>query len=773
MKLLLKIIFLKADGSRPGRGLSDPPKWSVIILGLLALGWGSLRAEVFLPGLTQAAGIPSHVRGEILIDALGCVACHEDASLHASRYVAPDLTHVGDRVRPEWLETYLSAPQKAKPGTMMPDLFATLSSDEKVETIQKLTHFLMTQKPEEVQEPWPTNGSAENGQHLFHSTGCFACHPFGETLKTSDWLANLQSKFKPNALLSFLKDPLSVHPNGIMPDMNMSHDEAVDLTTFLMGERSSVEQAFEVNAGMAQQGRRIFGELGCVHCHTSLGAKENINNNTAFTGPALRSVDAWRGCLSGEEGPWPHYDFSSDQRKNITEALRHGNSLSETEKIQTHLVKFNCIACHQRDGVGGVPESLDAYFTTSDLNLGEQGRLPPSLDGVGAKLTPVWLRKILVQGAVSRPYLKVRMPRFGAVVADQLVDLFVHADDLEPVGDIEMPNENDSRRAGRDLAGIDGMSCITCHTFRGTKTGAMGGIDLTLPGQRLTREWFHHYMRQPQRFRPGTLMPDFWPEGHSSKPDILEGDASKQIEALWVFLSDGYSIGIPKGVHREPMRLLAKVDEAVILRRSYPGIGKRGIGVGYPNGVNLVFNAEQLCLAMIWKGEFADPAGVWLSQGHGNVRPLAREQIRFANVPQVQVLPDPQSPWPDSDERSAHHVFKGYRLDPKRRPTFLYEVNGVVMEDAFRDVMSGDSTVLQREIKSKSSERTASFVFRAAQGELIVALGEGRFRVEQDLIVEVLQGGEAWVVDGSESQELRIRMSKHQAGQALKLNYEF
>ena len=61
-----------------------------------------------------------------------------------------------------------------------------------------------------------------------------------------------------------------------------------------------------------------------------------------------------------------------------------------------------------------------------------------------------------------------------------------------------------------------------------------------------------------------------------------------------------------------------------MLRRSYPGIGKRGIGVGYPGGVNLAFDAEQMRLAMIWKGKFLDPGGVWTGQGHGTARPMER-----------------------------------------------------------------------------------------------------------------------------------------------------
>ena len=770
---LLKRFFYTGDGARLRRNSMSYLTRLGSLLSIVSVGCLSVCAEPFSAGLAKTDAIPSHVRGKVWIDALGCVACHDDGSRNEGQGFGPDLTHVGDRVRPEWLLSFLSNPHQSKPGTLMPDLVTALPISERNETVEALIHFLMARKAEDEQPIQPIGGSVEIGQRLFHSIGCFACHPFGEDLKPSAWLANLQSKYKPNGLLAFLKDPLSVHPNGIMPDMGLTHDEASDLAAFLIGQSSSTVPSFQLVRSKVEQGQRLFGGLGCAQCHTSLGVEPDIGNNKSLTGPSFEVVDPSKGCLSHDKGPWPDFYLSDAQIRDITAALKSRETLSESEQIQSHLVRFNCIACHERDGVGGVSESRDSFFTTSDLNLGEQGRVPPSLDGVGAKLNPVWLRKVLVQGAVARPYLNVRMPRFGATVADHVVGLFVHADVLPPVGDIEMPNQNDSRRAGRDLAGVDGMACITCHSFKGTKTGAMGGMDLTLPGQRLTRDWFHHYMRQPQRFRPGTLMPDFWPEGHSSKPDILEGDASKQIEALWVFLSDGYSIGTPKGVHREPMRLLATDAEAVMLRRSYPGIGKRGIGVGYPKGVNLVFNAEQLCLAMIWKGEFADPAGVWLSQGHGNVRPMARQQIRFPNTPQVQLLQDPRSPWPDSGERSSVHAFKGYRLDSQRRPTFLYEVEGVLFEDAFRDEAKGDSVWLSREIKTNASENVGSFIIRAALGEAVTNLGENRYQVDKDLIIEVQQGAEAWVVDGSEGQELRVRIPNAGNGRPLKLNYEF
>lgn len=733
----------------------------------------SVVAEPFSTGLANTDEIPSQIRGTVWIQTLGCTACHADDGLSGQHSIGPDLTRIGDRVRSGWLQSYLERPQESKPGTVMPDVLNALPSDERADAVQALTHFLISQKGSDEGKTQALSGSVENGKRLFHSVGCFACHPFGEALEFSSWFKNVQAKFRPDALVEFLKDPLRVHSNGTMPDLNLSHDEASDVAAFLSGQSVSPDPSFQVNKTKADQGQRLFGKLGCAQCHASLSTKLGQMDPPIHTAPRLRSLDPLKGCLSSKSGPWPDYDLSADQVRDMVEALRSQSPLSASDRIQVRMIQHNCITCHQRDGLGGVAESLDAFFTTSDLNLGEQGRVPPSLDGVGGKLNPVWLRRVLVQGAVARPYLNVRMPRFGAGVADHLVDLLVETDALPAVGDVEMPNMNDSRRAGRDLAGTDGMACITCHTFKGTKTGAMGGIDMTLHGQRLNRDWFHQYMANPQRFRPGTLMPDFWPEGHSSKPEILEGDATKQIEALWFYLLDGYSVGTPKGVHREPMRLLASQSEAVMLRRSYPGVGKRGIGVGYPQGVNLVFNAEQLCLSMIWKGDFADPAGVWLSQGHGNVRPMARQQIRFPNASQIQVLADEQSPWSDGSERSENHAFKGYRLDEQRRPTFLYEVDGVLLTDTFRDVALDESIVLQREISCDALVDSRSFIFRAGQGKTVTALGNQRFQLDQDLIIELLQGGEPFIVNVDDQQELRIRIRTTEKAEPLKLNYDF
>lgn len=82
------------------------------------------------------------------------------------------------------------------------------------------------------------------------------------------------------------------------------------------------------------------------------------------------------------------------------------------------LVKLNCIACHKRDDLGGIPAARNESFTGTDESLGEQGRIPPPLTGVGAKLQGRWMREVVAHGAGVRTTMNTRMPKFGPTHAD-------------------------------------------------------------------------------------------------------------------------------------------------------------------------------------------------------------------------------------------------------------------------------------------------------------------------------------------------------------------
>ena len=75
---------------------------------------------------------------------------------------------------------------------------------------------------------------------------------------------------------------------------------------------------------------------------------------------------------------------------------------------------LQCHQCHPREGVGQPSAATMGHFTSSGEDLGDEGRLPPHLNGVGRKLQPEALETILLgQGAV-RPYLNTRMPNWGS-----------------------------------------------------------------------------------------------------------------------------------------------------------------------------------------------------------------------------------------------------------------------------------------------------------------------------------------------------------------------
>ena len=48
-----------------------------------------------------------------------------------------------------------------------------------------------------------------------------------------------------------------------------------------------------------------------------------------------------------------------------------------------------------------------------EADLGDEGRLPPHLTGVGDKLQPEWLREVLLNKGTARSYMATRMPQFG------------------------------------------------------------------------------------------------------------------------------------------------------------------------------------------------------------------------------------------------------------------------------------------------------------------------------------------------------------------------
>ena len=92
---------------------------------------------------------------------------------------------------------------------------------------------------------------------------------------------------------------------------------------------------------------------------------------------------------------------------------------------------------------------------------------------------------------------------------------------------------------------LGGNSCITCHAWRDQPSLGIAALDLSTLADRLQPAWLKSYLIDPSHYRPGTLMPSFWPDGKAANREILDGDTDAQIAAILAFAQSGQ--GEPPG----------------------------------------------------------------------------------------------------------------------------------------------------------------------------------------------------------------------------------
>jgi mono/diheme cytochrome c family protein len=521
-------------------------------------------------------------------------------------------------------------------------------------------------------------------------------------------------------------------------------------------------QAPSPDAALAARGRDRFAQLGCASCHDDLGVKSPEATPLAKLNPE-------QGCLAVASGRGMRYDLSAEQRGWIGAALRAtpAPTASPAATLHGELARLNCLACHERRGLGGIPPERNALFSGTAPALGDQGRLPPPLSDVGAKLTPAGLEAALLQGHRQRPYVDAAMPQYGEANVRRLIALFAAVDHLETVKLPPLANLQESRNAGYEMVGEKGFSCIACHDFNGQKSAGAGALDLVNLTQRIQKNWFHLYMRAPQRFHPGIIMPSYWPGGQSLRPDVLGGDTDQQIEALWSYLETGKQARNPIGLSRQSKEL--RVTDVAEIARGRSSIGYRGLAVGYPGRVSLAFDTEEMALRQLWKGEFVN-----VELGSFQPRALDTMASLPAGVP-FHRLKSLDDNWPAKGKttfgfpQNLGYQFRGYDLDAARRPTFHYEYGEVKVADRFEDrVDDAGAAYFRRTIQLTAPAGTAPFHFRVAAGTKVTATGPQAYATDK-LRVRLIASPAAVLREG----EVLIPLTLPAGTTTLTLDYQW
>ena len=489
-----------------------------------------------------------------------------------------------------------------------------------------------------------------------------------------------------------------------------------------------------VQPDLAAQGRALFLSHGCANCH----AQTLIKDVKPAPHAPLSKLPSQGGCLdaSAKKGV-PAYALSAVQRTAIAAALKSppakdDASASAPAVVARTMKAFNCYACHERDKVGGVTPELYPYFTAiQQVEQADEFRVPPSLTGVGAKLNASYLRQVLDKGAHDRAYMNTHMPGFGNDNVGVLVGMLENADGAVPAPTItfKMPATKVKKEA-RALVGAGALACIKCHTFAGHKVEGVQGIDMTLMTQRLRKGWYHRYMLDPGKYRPGTRMPSAFPGGQTFYDKLLGGSAPKQIEGIWVYLADGTRAALPPGTKKQLIPLVPTKD-AIIYRNFIQGAGPRAIAVGYPEKAHLAFDANNLRLALIWQDAFMDASRHWTDRGSGFEPPAGDNVVSFPNTVAFAKLDSMTAAWPSKSGREmpGYH-FNGYRVTKDGRPTFLYTIHGVKVED-FPNAIAATtgSPGLRRTLKLSAATPAEHLYFRAAAAAKIAPLADGWYQI--------------------------------------------
>ena len=474
-------------------------------------------------------------RGRDLFAELRCSHCHTtQGGMPDLTADAPAFSGIGSRRHSTWLAQWIANPESLRPGTPMPALFHGADAASHSDAIAAFLGSLKGIAP-----PSPAAASTaelvEAGKSLYEKLHCVACHVAPEDTKADPAKISQKqvlAKFKPGALVSFLRKP-SEHFAWIgMPDFKLSNDEASQLAAYLESAADKPsERSIPSDEALILKGKNLVQSSGCLNCHT-------LDLPNAYKAPALATLkpEAWSaGCLAASpaaESKAPRYTLSSADRQALAAFGRTDRSSltrhTAADFLERQSVSLNCRECHGK---------FEGF---------------PTWELLGGKLKPEWASRF-IGGSESwkpRPWLESRMPAFPTHAAF-LGQGLATAHGLAPMTAADDAPDAELAKVGHKLIGTSGgFACISCHSvgdFGATQVFEAPGINLAHSFERLQPDFYRRWLRNPVSIDPNSKMPAYFDEeGRSALAEVLEGDGPKTIRALWEYIRLGSKMPKPE-----------------------------------------------------------------------------------------------------------------------------------------------------------------------------------------------------------------------------------
>lgn len=267
-----------------------------------------------------------------------CLGCHQairagtfeadpatlkrwQANLKSLNHV-PSLAQVGARFTADWIAGYLSRPHDLRPAlpASMPRFAITKAQ------ARRLADWLAPTPAKAA-----TFGDAARGRIRYGALGCGMCHRFptpnppargalavtlspqalADGMALAPSLEVTRARFRPDALVAWLKAPATLKPGTPMPDFKLSDQDARDLAAWIMTAPLAAPPVAAPPAAPAPLDRpvkwdevrdRVFRKI-CWHCHSDadLAHGDGGPGNTGGFGFPARGLNlaTYQGISSG------------------------------------------------------------------------------------------------------------------------------------------------------------------------------------------------------------------------------------------------------------------------------------------------------------------------------------------------------------------------------------------------------------------------------------------------------------------------------------------
>ena len=381
----------------------------------------------------NAKAAPDPSAGASLYGESFCASCHavqNTAGNLVGGNVGPELTRVGSKVKPTWLQAWLRNPDTYDPETAMPHY---RFNDQQVVT---LAGFLQAKSDSDllanVHLDPSTPEQIAHGKHLVTDYGCASCHEISGIKKPENFAPDLSrigskavnqlifSQGMPHTLPDYIagkiRDPRASSPALKMPQYTFSSAQIDSLTTALLSlnERShSLPPALTVagtpdsNYQPAGKAGKLMRDLACFSCHRINGHGGDMAPDLSWEGSSvqrqwlidfLKNPNTLRPALIRR---MPRFNLTDAEINELTDYIMTVYQSPAVDRDSMPLTGFSPTQVEQGRQLFYSKYACQSCHIVDPKN--DKGYIGPTLTQVGSRLSSAWVYHWMKNPQALRP----------------------------------------------------------------------------------------------------------------------------------------------------------------------------------------------------------------------------------------------------------------------------------------------------------------------------------------------------------------------------------